>query len=338
MRPRPTVLSKMALSPCDIPQHKALLRLVIDDGTGEMKVAGQFFPAHPTSQTPTPFTIRLNGQLSVAQKAVLEDNLDTGTLIWGDRDVNLWRRHNPRRTNEACQLWKLALSEVYRDSPTARAVFRAIGAEHGNMEDIEEFTTIRLRRLHAEIIDRLVSNHTTLADLAEGADAKHYWENEVEIETLLMVPAKWSQDAQSIMIAAATDTGFTNVGVVYESLVAVASELHRLEENRHVRVGDVIVVLDIGQGTVDISTAMIEESTRILKLVGDYSTCGLAGSQLVNDLFGNTCSLVPRFFNKARTYTQSANKWGIRLKNSNFLCLTKSNYGRPTSQRSSTTS
>ncbi|KAK4501310.1 hypothetical protein PRZ48_007118 [Zasmidium cellare] len=282
-----------------VDHDRNLLRIVIDHGTGEQKISAQWIPAGASNRNPTPFTIRLDGQGAIVQKAVLVGDLETGRLIWGERDVNSWSRHNPGQVAKVCQLWKLVLCKKYRNTPTGQAVFKAIGAEHGNMETFEEFLTMHFKQVREMIIDRLVTHHSHLAGLKPDAEAREYWTNIVQVETLLMVPAGWDQDAQSIMVAAATDAGFNNVGPVYESLVAVASEIHCAEESRHVAEGNIIVVTDLGRGTgfKDISSGMLQPNTRVLKLAGKYPTCGMAGAQLTNDAgraWVETCSDILR--------------------------------------------
>lgn len=224
----------MTLAQSKIDPTKDLLRLMIDDGTGMLKVSGQWIPANSRSRNSEPFVIRLMGMPEVVQKVVLENDLGTGHLIWGDHDVNRWIRQNPRQADRVCQLWKLVLSEDYRNTPTGRAVFKAIGAEHGNMESYEEFVTLHFKRIRSEIIERLINNHSSLSVPDEGVDIREHWMNMVQTETSLMVPAKWSQDARSIMVAAATAAGFTNVGIVIESQVAVASQLPPLFRSKRV--------------------------------------------------------------------------------------------------------
>lgn len=233
----------MAPSTANIDHNKDLLRIVIDHGTGELKISAQWIPASASNRNPQPFTIKVVDETSMTQKAVLEGDVESGHLILGEYDVNQWARHNPGQMGRVCQLWKLVLSKEYRDTPTGRAVFEAIGAEHGNMETFEEFLTMHFKQVRQMIIARLTKSRFDSPSLQQATEeeAREYWTNFVQVETLLMVPAKWSQDAQSIMIAAATDSGFNNVGPVYESLVAVASEIHGAEQKNRIGVSGCII-------------------------------------------------------------------------------------------------
>lgn len=234
----------MAPAGAKIDRNKDLLRIVIDHGTGELKIAAQWIPAGASNRNPQPFAIKIGeNEPTIPQKAVLDGTLDKGRLILGEEDVNQWARTHPGQLGNICQLWKLVLSKEYRDTPTGKAVFKAIGAEHGNMETFEEYLTMHFKQVRELIIIYLMadrSNYPNLQQMTEK-EAMEYWTDGVQVETLLMVPAKWSQDSQSIMIAAATDAGFKNVGAVYESLVAVASEVYGAEEKNRLRVSSYTV-------------------------------------------------------------------------------------------------
>ncbi|KAK4501308.1 hypothetical protein PRZ48_007116 [Zasmidium cellare] len=284
-----------------IDRSKDFLQIVIDDGTGVAKAACKLVRAQDPSAEPDIITIRLNKKLSYkTQKAVLVGTLDKGHLIWSESDVTEWEESNPVEGARVCQLWKLALSEPYRDQPAIKAFFKSIGAEHGNMQALEEFIEMHLTNLCQEILQWLIQSHP--ASPRDYDLAKEYWTT-IQWETFLMVPATWSQDAQSLMQSAATAAGFRNVAHVYESLVAVASEVYPLAKSQRIKDGEIILVIDIGRGTVEL----------FLKILGK-STGGVAGSQLINDggwEYVQDCPEVHQYGG----ISQACEKMGISIEN-----------------------
>lgn len=172
--------------------------------------------------------------ISKIQQAVLVGKVPKGHLLWTESEVRKWIESNPSKADKVAQLWKLALFEEYCNKPAAKAFFKAIAGEHGNMQEMEEFLEMHLTRFYEEILDCLSNKHPESP--VDVNTARDYWKI-MQWETLLMVPAKFSQDPQSIMKSAATKAGFCHVGIVYESLVAVASELYHLEEKHEVKPG-----------------------------------------------------------------------------------------------------
>lgn len=99
-------------------------------------------------------------------------------------------------------------------------------------------------------------------------------------EIILTVPASFDAAARELTLQAATRAGFKNVILLEEPQAALYAWLEAAGESfrKHVRAGEVILVVDVGGGTTDLSLIAVTESGGDLELsrlaVGDHILLG----------------------------------------------------------------
>lgn len=99
-------------------------------------------------------------------------------------------------------------------------------------------------------------------------------------EIILTVPASFDAAARDLTLKAATDAGLKNVTLLEEPQAALYAWLEATGENfrKHVKPGDVILVVDVGGGTTDLSLIAVTEQQGDLQLtrgaVGDHILLG----------------------------------------------------------------
>ncbi|NRA55371.1 MAG: Hsp70 family protein [Gammaproteobacteria bacterium] len=101
-----------------------------------------------------------------------------------------------------------------------------------------------------------------------------------EQDVTITVPASFDPGARELTAAAATEVGFEHLTLLEEPQAAVYSWLKNNEDNwrEQVSVGDVILVIDVGGGTTDLSLIAVTEQDGNLTLnrvaVGDHILLG----------------------------------------------------------------
>jgi len=101
-----------------------------------------------------------------------------------------------------------------------------------------------------------------------------------EQSLLITVPASFDPGARSLVLEASQLAGFSEVRLIEEPLAAFYSWLYNHRENwrSHLKVGDTVLVIDIGGGTTDFSLISVEDSggdlTLERKAVGDHLLLG----------------------------------------------------------------
>jgi hypothetical protein len=99
-------------------------------------------------------------------------------------------------------------------------------------------------------------------------------------EVLLTVPASFDAAARELTIQAAQEAGLPQVTLLEEPQAALYAWLERMGDRfrQHLRVGDVILVIDVGGGTTDLSLLAATEESGALGLtriaVGDHILLG----------------------------------------------------------------
>ncbi len=99
-------------------------------------------------------------------------------------------------------------------------------------------------------------------------------------EVVLTVPASFDAAARELTIAAAQKAGLENVTLLEEPQAALYAWLEALGEGfrKQVKVGDVILVVDVGGGTTDLSLMAVTEQAGEVQLtrlaVGDHILLG----------------------------------------------------------------
>lgn len=131
-------------------------------------------------------------------------------------------------------------------------------------------------------------------------------------DVVLTVPASFDAAARDLTMAAAAQAGLANVTLLEEPQAALYAWLEAMGENfrKHVKVGDVILVVDVGGGTTDLSLMAVTEHDGNVQLtrvaVGDHILLG-----------GDNMDLA-----LAHTLNQQLNAAGKKLDSWQFASLT----------------
>jgi hypothetical protein len=113
-----------------------------------------------------------------------------------------------------------------------------------------------------------------------GDAAEHREATLAEQDVLLTVPASFDEEARELTRRAAEQAGYQNVTLLEEPQAAFYAWLESQGDawRRRIKVGDLVLVCDIGGGTTDFSLIMVSEDNRELTLkrvaVGDHILLG----------------------------------------------------------------
>ena len=121
-----------------------------------------------------------------------------------------------------------------------------------------------------------------LRHLARAWEQSHHGQGLVlaEQDVLITVPASFDEDARELTLRAATDAGLPHVVLLEEPQAAMYAWLDALGDawREQVRVGDLVLVVDVGGGTTDFSLITVGEHDGALALrrvaVGDHILLG----------------------------------------------------------------
>ena len=137
----------------------------------------------------------------------------------------------------------------------------------GSPDEVEKVSPIRATELYLEHL-RDAWNHTNPQHPLEQQDIT------------LTVPASFDPAARDLTADAAMNAGFENLTLLEEPQAALYSWIHNNEEQwrNEVEVGDVVLVVDIGGGTTDLSLVAVTEEDGTLNLnrvaVGEHILLG----------------------------------------------------------------
>jgi len=119
-----------------------------------------------------------------------------------------------------------------------------------------------------------------LAHLRDAWNHSHPDDDLAAQEVTVTVPASFDPAARELTAEAAQAVGFTNLVLLEEPQAALYSWIHdsQGEWRSQVRVGDIILVIDVGGGTTDLSLIAVTEQDGALELnrvaVGDHILLG----------------------------------------------------------------
>lgn len=129
-------------------------------------------------------------------------------------------------------------------------------------------------------VSPLEASSRYLSHLREAWDQAHPKEKLTDQEIVLTVPASFDAIARELTVEAAKEAGLGNVTLLEEPQAALYAWLEETGERwrKQVSVGDVILVVDIGGGTTDLSLiAVLEENGQLMLqrvAVGDHILLG----------------------------------------------------------------
>ncbi|MGZ5971294.1 MAG: Hsp70 family protein [Polyangiales bacterium] len=119
-----------------------------------------------------------------------------------------------------------------------------------------------------------------LSHLREAWDAKFPDEPFAKQDVVLTVPASFDASARDLTAEAAREAGIENLTLLEEPQAALYSWIEQShgQWRKQVKVGDVILVIDVGGGTTDFSAIAVQEQGGALELhrvaVGDHILLG----------------------------------------------------------------
>ncbi|KAF7195855.1 hypothetical protein HII31_02872 [Pseudocercospora fuligena] len=286
-----------------IDRSRDFVRTLIDYGSGRLKISVQFVRAGESVHEVEILNVEFEGSRTEMEQVMVMDD-DRG-LITGKIETQQWVEQH-QCAEAAIFLWKLCLSPEHEDSALVARVYRAIGAEFGDITAIEELISEHLKVIRQQILYFLRSEATGYHC---GVDShprrcKCHIPDDIQIETTITIPVAWNSAARGIMIDAATAAGFSNIRLQYEPLCAAASDLPKMRQQKVIKVrslrcevqlwetrtngiqdDDLVCCADGGHGTMDIVTIHTRRcaysANRFeIKVVGK-PTGDLAGAQNV---------------------------------------------------------
>lgn len=198
-----------------VKRHKILV--TIDEGCGFQKIAGLHLQGDEDPDNVKIDTIQLQpGRSDLEQKAVFDAD---GSLLCGEEKVATWLRQNPgaagkvievslsrlkgqhhvlnfRRTgswrkhsvNDRSTVYSFffdSLCPAYKDSWNVKKLYKALGADHGEVYDVEKFLAIKFRQARLGIPQWYKSSPKSLK-----FRRPQYWD-EIRIEAMITVPCMW---------------------------------------------------------------------------------------------------------------------------------------------------
>lgn len=236
-------LSKAA-RPIEEVRTTDVLRMILDYGGGYLKVAAQHVLAGRAPEDVAIDIVALKpGHKQLEQILVLD-----GNKLWcGAREVKAWAVQNPDDLHKIIESPKLCLCSDYKDTPTARRVWIALDAEHGDLIAVQKLFTKHFRCIREATIEAIRRQPRSMAF------PQAYWDS-VVIESMITVPGNWDGEACGIFRTAASLAGLPFIDITLEPICAAAEDMERVLGN--VECGTPVVFADIGKATLDIATVM----------------------------------------------------------------------------------
>lgn len=281
--------------PSNSPQHddaKPLLRVVLDDGSGLLKVVAQHVPAGARVDKQPIDILELNVAKQNQLEQIISWDEDEDVMLYGEHEVSQklrQDRHAPVRTD-----WKLEASACHLGDVSLGSDGRSEGLRTGldlsrNRSKIWQLLRFNKRRFE-EMRHRILKYYKEYSPKGFMVGPQ-YWD-EIQIELMVTVPAIWNQGARNMILNSATAAGFQNVRLYLEPHCAAALEMGMLMprdgSRGYIDLNTIIAWFDIGHATNDWSAVRIrkpetEAAQPELQIAG-APTGGMAGSHVVHDL------------------------------------------------------
>ncbi|KAK5686497.1 hypothetical protein LTS10_002616 [Elasticomyces elasticus] len=233
---------------------REVLRMIVDLGSGYLKIAAQISRnGQPFEEIP-PERIPLKAGTSLYE---LEQVLvfDGETLICGESEVKKWEARNPDKHDKIIESPKLCLCRKYRDSETAKRVWVALGAKHGDMTAIVNLFADQLEWCRETVFAHYRTGHTS------SIHPRTSWDD-IAVETVITVPCNWDDEARGIIRNAAFQAivhDYDKINIAYEPVCAAASDMEVMRKANDIKYNDKVLFLDLGKSTVDLGPVQMRE-------------------------------------------------------------------------------
>ena len=258
-------------------RHKGhILRLGTDLGTGHLSVDGQHVQGGPLlNHFPLRFKNRYGGT-SVKQIAIHQEGQDS-PVIYGFDDVTNAVRCYPGLRDKEIERFKLSLHPEFAGLSEVQHAINVLEAQE-DRGPIQDFMSDFFQTFLQDVRIFYMRYHHAGMDEA-------YWKS-IPIELQISVPATWDDDARGIIRNAAKYGGAWRAELREESLCVATAYLVSMVEERSIKAGECLLLIDCGQGTLDIATVKLsrkphEQELMQLERVGVCSG-NSAGSHEVN--------------------------------------------------------
>ncbi|KAK3648943.1 hypothetical protein LTR22_013168 [Elasticomyces elasticus] len=238
----------------DLVRHEAVLRMILDYGSGQLKVAAQHVRAGQRIVQTEIDQIPLQEGWYTLEQILVFDGED---IICGTNDVESWAAQHPNEHHKIIQDLKLCLCEGYKNIMAAKRVWEAVGENVGNMTVIQNMLGKHFRWIRGRIVDYYRSEHTSGIHPDDGEDID--WDK-IKKELIITVPCNWDDEAHGIVRNAADDAGFSEgdtLDIIFEPVAAAAADMERMRRQGDIKYSDQMCFADIGKGTFDIATPMM---------------------------------------------------------------------------------
>ena len=277
--PQNMAISQKLVSPSSVEADRKIL-VAVDFGTTYSAIAWTQTRRPDVQEVitlwPTPFSQGNAGYSSDKVPTELRYEDGNGAMKWGFQILESQRRH---------QLFKLELDESKRYKRTSFAQ---------NLPDPKALPpgyNITAEKLITDYLAAL-RKHTEQV-LRHKIPASAF--ASTPIEYVVTVPAIWSDNAKAKTKSAAERAGMGKIHMVAEPEAGAVYALHALHPHT-INIGDTIMLVDAGGGTVDVITYQVRQLQPMLQI--SEVTCGsgaLCGSSFINRCFEdslmNDCSL-----------------------------------------------
>ncbi|KAK3673844.1 hypothetical protein LTR78_006399 [Recurvomyces mirabilis] len=217
------------------------LRISMDYGTATLAVAFAFVrPGRSLTQADI-HNISFGKDCYAPQIAAWAND---GTFHWG-YGVHEALKKGEIKLDQTITLWKLLL---YKDHATSKMAERADAAL--GSRTLNELLEAHLRDIMTKV-KQSIKTHTSTVLALKDEHVKAI--DDIPCELLLSVPQMWKPPANIRMTNAAKRAGIPCVELVYEPQSAAAYYTHNIRDTdpQQMRIGDVLLVADIGGGTGD---------------------------------------------------------------------------------------
>lgn len=266
------------------------LRAGIDLGTGTIEISAQLIEGDATLADAkiAPICLRKPYSPLIEQVAIAYGN---GEVIYGTDDVEKAIDADASLQDEVLQMWKLSLHPEFADLEEVKHVKKTLGAlkDRGAIQD---FMGDQLRCIIRDVRNHFKSREQFNSPEINADKDAEYWEN-IPLELQISVPSMWGAFEKGVVRNAAwnavgEDNTNSRVQLRDEPLCVGAVYMLALVEAGHINEGQSLVIIDCGQGTLDVATVMLLRAPSHgvlmqLRRVGD-SMGNRAGSHFINIL------------------------------------------------------
>jgi len=259
-----------------------LLIVGIDSGTGSSRVNAKHVHGIHTRESATIRVIRLKADQDVATKQILILHKD-GNIVYGNHDVNKAIQQNQELRAKVMRRIKLALHPEFSKLDDVVHTLATIFAEKdwAALQDLfEDFL-------------RAVLNDVRAAFKRPGYRAgkpDSYWDA-IPLEIHISVPAMWNDGQRGTVRNAAQRAAMASGRSRKNPMIDLCEEplcvaIYFLSKNLDVEVGSLYTFVDDGDGTLDITTAVVTRAHSLsapmqIQRVGLCSGSG-AGAHMIN--------------------------------------------------------